>query len=90
MLFRCPDCRTRRKDYGLFTKHIKSTGHTLCRCGGYHYQHRPGSKLCERNPLSDVHLAARTGATDEELDEIQMHCLWNKPGTPMRQWPTNY
>lgn len=80
MLFRCPACRTRRKDYGLFTKHLQTTGHRLCKCGGYHYSHRPGSPFCEHNPMSDVLLASRQGTPDHELEDIAMWCAWNKPG----------
>ena len=32
-LFRCPECRTRRRSHGLFTQHLRETGHRLCRCG---------------------------------------------------------
>lgn len=74
MLFRCPDCRTRRKDYGLFTRHLKQTGHKLCQCGGYHYSHRPGSTYCVRNPYAAVHEADRRGASDELLAEIRRYC----------------
>lgn len=80
MLFRCPDCRTRRRDYGLFTQHLKSTGHALCKCGGYHYQHRPGSPYCEKNDMGDVWIAARQGESDDVLDDIAAHCAFTKPG----------
>lgn len=80
MLFRCPSCRTRRRDYGLFTQHLRKTGHALCRCGGYHYEHRPGSPYCVSNPMGDVLIAARQGASDEVLDDIVACCAWTKPG----------
>lgn len=70
-LFRCPECRTRRRDYGLFTQHLRESGHRLCICGGYHYQHRPGSPFCEKNPYSPALLASRYGATDAEVKEIE-------------------
>lgn len=73
MLFRCPECRTRRRDCGLFTKHLKTTGHALCHCGGYHYAHRKGSPYCESNPMSDVWLASRQGTPDTE-HRIGRHC----------------
>lgn len=80
MLFRCPDCRTRRKDYALFTRHLQQSGHKLCGCGGYHYKHRPGSPYCEGNPMSDVLLASRQGTADDELADIAAWCAFNKPG----------
>lgn len=67
MLFRCPQCRTRRRDYGLFTQHLRQTGHRRCNCGGYHYSHRPGSPFCESNPLGALRLADRYGADDADL-----------------------
>jgi hypothetical protein len=80
MIFRCPECRTRRRDYGLFTQHLKTTGHALCHCGGYHYAHRPGSPYCEGNPMSDVLLASRYGTPDSELADIAAWCAFTKPG----------
>ncbi len=80
MLFRCPECRTRRRDYGLFTQHLKTTGHALCTCGGYHYAHRKGSPLCTANPMSDVLLASRYGVPDSELIDIAAWCAFTKPG----------
>lgn len=87
MLFRCPSCRTRRRDYGLFTQHLKQTGHALCKCGGYHYQHRPGSPFCELNPMSEVLIASRNGEPDHVLREIAEYCAWNRPGKVMKACP---
>jgi AMMECR1 domain-containing protein len=87
--FRCPECRTRRKDWGLFTQHLQDSGHALCGCGGYHFKHRPGSPFCERNPMSALLLAMRAGnCSDEELLEIEMDCAVFTPGRPLRVWPT--
>lgn len=69
-LFRCPECRTRRRDYGLFTKHLKDSGHKLCRCGGYHYSHRPDSPFCHQNPYSVALEASRAGTSDEEVEAM--------------------
>ena len=80
MLFRCPACRTRRRDWSLFTRHIEATGHRLCNCGGYHYAHRPGSPFCESNPRSDVLLASRQGVPDDELLDIQADVAFSRPG----------
>ena len=79
MLFRCPDCRTRRKDYGLFTRHIQATGHRLCRCGGYHYEHRTGSPFCEVNPLSPIRMADRYGATEDDIRRAARHIIDETP-----------
>lgn len=87
MAFRCPSCRTRRKDYGLFTKHLQESGHRLCKCGGYHYSHRPGSPFCEANPMSDVLMASRYGTPDSELADIAAWCAWNKPGVVSKVCP---
>lgn len=87
-LFRCPECRTRRRDYGLFTQHLRETGHKLCGCGGYHYRHRRGSPLCEANPMSPALLASRYGASDAEVAEIEMEITieiaWTRPGRRVR------
>lgn len=69
-LFRCPECRTRRRSHGLFTQHLRESGHKACICGGYHYKHRPGSPYCVHNPMSAAFLASRYGASDEEVAEI--------------------
>lgn len=70
MLFRCPECRTRRHTWELFTRHLRESGHRLCTCGGYHYAHRPGSPFCERHPLVDLHRAMREHADPETLADI--------------------
>jgi len=78
-MYRCPECRTRRKDYGLFTKHIRDTGHGLCQCGGYHYSHRKGSPFCEANPLSPIRMADRYGATETDLVRCAQHIIATTP-----------
>lgn len=80
MLFRCPQCRTRRRDWGLFTQHLKSTGHRACDCGGYHYRHRPGSPLCVDNPLAPLLDAKRRGADRDTLLDIHIEIAWEKGG----------
>lgn len=50
--------------------HVDKTGHKLCNCIGYKYEHRPGSKLCDSNPYSGAWRASKHGATDEEFKEI--------------------
>lgn len=79
-MYRCPQCRTRRKDFKLFTQHLKESGHKLCNCGGYHYAHRPGSPLCVQNPMSEVLEAKRRGEGMDVLLEIAAHCAWEHKG----------
>lgn len=87
MTYRCPECRTRRKSWGLLTQHIKDSGHGLCHCGGYHYGHRPFSPYCERNPQSGALLARRYGASDDEVLEISIQLALEKQGRPLKRWP---
>lgn len=69
-MFRCPACRTRRKDYGLFTQHLKDSGHRACDCGGYHYRHRPGSPFCVQHPFVALNAAKRRGDDLHTLMDI--------------------
>lgn len=88
--YRCPDCRTRRKSFDLFTRHLRESGHRACNCGGYEWgPHRPGSPCCDQHPAAAVHRAARQGATYEECWEIQMALVTETPGRPMREWPAS-
>ena len=62
----------------------KSCGHTSfytdkyrmlrpsCDCGGYHFKHRPGSPYCDKHPRVDMNRAKRAGATDAQLDDLQL------------------
>lgn len=86
-MFRCPGCRTRRATWGGLHRHIEASGCEVCRCGGYHYPHRPGSPCCKLNPNSAVHDAMRSGATDEDLWEIQLDTVWHGAGRPLDSWP---
>jgi len=76
---RCPQCRTRRKDYALFLRHVAETKHAVCNCGGYHYPHRPASPYCEGNPLSALLLAERHGAEPEDLRRCAQHLIAEHP-----------
>ena len=78
-MYRCPDCRTRRKDYKLFTQHLRDSGHRLCNCGGYHYSHRKGSTYCYENPMSAIRHADRQGADDDDLLRIVASTLEEAP-----------
>jgi hypothetical protein len=78
-MFRCPDCRTRRADYHLFTRHTQQTQHRHCLCGGYHYKHRPGSPYCIRNPWSEYREAVRQGADEDVLADIAVHVGFENP-----------
>lgn len=89
MTLRCPECRSRRATYESMQQHIKATGHKLCQCGGvdgYHYPHRPGSPLCEKNTRLDYNLALRAGASDEELLDILLDIALTKPGKPLTKY----
>lgn len=79
MPFRCPECRTRRKDYKLFTQHLRATGHRVCNCGGYHYSHRKGSPFCYGSPFADIYHASRAGESDETLVRIAKSIAANDP-----------
>jgi hypothetical protein len=80
-MYRCPQCRTRRKDYLLLVKHMVEAGHGLCTCGGYHYAHRSGSKHCAANPWSIYYEAERRGATKTELEELRLEIVMENPDT---------
>lgn len=77
--WRCPECRTRRKDWKLFQQHLRATGHKVCQCGGYHYGHRKGSPYCNDNPLSPVLQAHRQGCDVEDLQRIAEGILKDAP-----------
>ena len=84
-MVRCPECRSRRATWKSMFTHLLTTGHAACRCGGYHYAHRPGSRCCIENPMSEVHIAIRDGDDEVDLLEIAAHCAWEKPGKPMTE-----
>ena len=77
MTFRCPACRTRRKDYDLFTQHLKDSGHRACDCGGYH--HRPGSPCCVQHPFAALDEAKRRGDDMGTLMDIFIDTIWENP-----------
>lgn len=84
MTFRCPDCRTRRRDFGLFTAHLRTTGHKLCQCGhvaygGDAFPHRRGSPFCAYNPLSALLLADRDGADADALRRCARYIVGESP-----------
>lgn len=69
-MLRCPVCRTRRVSFLSMLRHLSQWGHgAACKCGGYHYPHRPGSPCCVENSLAHVNRAIRAG---EELDPIDV------------------
>lgn len=86
-VFRCPQCRTRRKDAHLMTMHEMQCPRPACHCGSYAYPHRPMSGLCTLNPDAQVALAARAGTPPEELMDVAVDVAWSMPGKPMRAWP---
>lgn len=91
-LFRCPTCRTRRRDHGLFKQHLVASGHRVCQCGhvangGDAYPHRPGTRLCALHEMSGLHHAARAGTSDDELAEIAAEIAFTQPGRVSRACP---
>lgn len=87
MSCRCPACRTRRSTYQSLQQHLHSSGHKVCTCGGYHYPHRPFSKFCSANPLSDAHEAWRRGESQEVIDEIVVEVALTRHLRPLKVWP---
>jgi hypothetical protein len=79
-MFRCPECRTRRANWHLFTKHIEEAQHKVCTCGGYHYPHRPGSPYCTRNAWSEYREAQRRDVDDDTLKDIVVHTAFETRG----------
>lgn len=84
--YRCPECRTRRKDFDLFMRHIHESGHALCNCGhvsygGTGFPHRPGSPCCIHNPLSALWIAMRQGEGPEVLQEVAAWLVKTQPET---------
>jgi len=84
MRFRCPECRTRRTDYGLFLQHLKLTGHRVCNCGGYHYPHRADSPYCHKNALAPYRHAARESTDKLMLLDIFIDCVWDASSKPVK------
>ena len=87
MIYRCPECRTRRKDYSLFLQHLATSGHKLCDCGGYAWKHRAFSTYCRQNPQADVFHASREGVDGAELEDILLETVFVNKGRPMKVWP---
>lgn len=85
--YRCPECRTRRADWQLLLAHCDQSGHALCRCGGYHYAHQPGSPYCAKNAWNDLRHAERAGESAETLLEIAMDIAFDNPGKPVNDCP---
>lgn len=73
---RCPVCATRRATFTSLLAHQAKSGHSgPCRCGGYHYPHRPGSPCCEENGYALFNRVKRAGAKglallDARIDSI--------------------
>jgi hypothetical protein len=72
--------------------HIRESGHKACTCGGHHYPHRPFSKFCSQNPMSDVHVAARDGASPEVLEDMALEIALTRPGRRIteRTWQCKF
>ena len=68
--------------------HVLQCKRPLCHCLRVPYLHRPGSfLLCECNELSPVAVAARMGASDEELDDLMAEVAFTTKGKPSAVCP---
>lgn len=84
-VLRCPECRTRRVDKRLMVMHRLGCIRPLCRCGGYHFAHRPGSRFCWLNPFAALNDAIRRGESEEVLLDILIDMTWDNPGLTGKQ-----
>lgn len=87
MTFRCPACRTRRKGWGLFTQHLRESGHAVCKCMAYHHPHRPGSSCCEQHPFAALNQAKRRGEDQDVLMDVFIETVWDRPFAPAGACP---
>lgn len=84
MTLRCPECRSRRTTFKAMAIHIAAKQHRLCNCGGYHFEHRPGSPLCERNPFAAFHAARRDPEAQGDFVQLLADCAYDAPPNPSR------
>lgn len=83
--YRCPQCRTRRTDARAMSDHVARCIRPLCTCEGVPFAnglaaHRPGTIGCDHHPFAGLHRAARYGASDAELDDIERRIRSGLPG----------
>jgi DNA-directed RNA polymerase subunit RPC12/RpoP len=50
----------------------------ICRCSGYHYTHRTGSKFCEFN--SNQELMIRVDRYGEKVEDVLLDMAWEGRG----------
>lgn len=68
--------------------HVLQCGRPLCHCLRIPYPHRPGSfLLCECNEMSAVAVAARMGASDDELDDLIAEIAFDAKGKTSTDCP---
>lgn len=67
--------------------HVRASGHRLCRCGAYHYPHRPTSGCCHQHEMSAARLAARYGVTGDALADIIAEVALTTPGRVSKRCP---
>lgn len=68
--------------------HILDCKRELCHCLRVPFPHRPASfPLCELNEMSGVGIAARGGASDEELDDLTAEIAFETKGKPSKVCP---
>lgn len=84
---RCPGCRTRRATFTSLVNHIAASGHRLCRCGGYHFAHRPCGGYCHQHEMATARDAARRGAEGEALATLIAEVAFDTPGRRGQRCP---
>lgn len=82
---RCPNCRTRRTDPIAMREHMLVCAKGFCTCEGVPFErglgtHRKGTRGCVHHPFAGLDRAARHGATDAELAEIEQRIKAELPG----------
>lgn len=83
---RCPNCRTRRTDPVAMRNHMPVCSKPFCFCEGVPFEkglahHRPGTRGCEKHPLAGLDRAARHGASEAELADIERRIRAELPGS---------
>jgi hypothetical protein len=82
---RCPNCRTRRTDPRKMAEHVAQCLQDSCSCEGVPFErglgtHRKGTRGCMHHPLAGLDRAARHGASDSELANIERRIRAELPG----------
>lgn len=68
--------------------HVLQCERPLCHCLRIPHPHRPGSfLLCEVNEMSAAAVAARMGASDDEIDDLIAEIAFSTKGKPSTDCP---